>query len=140
MRSPAGSTSRSNIPADGSSTSVSAKSASGQQKPSPSAARGSIGSGKVRSPVDGGPRPQQPAVPTRPAERLPVYGSAVGDRRSVPPDGSGQTEERGGTGTSRPMMSSSAAASAAAQVTFQDPIESEYAAHCHNHHCNKWSK
>jgi len=139
VRSPAGSTSRSNIPADGSSTSVASKAASGQQKPSPSVARGSIGGGKARSPVDGGPRPQQPAVPTRPAERLPVYGSAVGDRRSVPPDGSGQAEERSGTGTSRPMMSSSAAASAAAQVTFQDPIESEYAAHYCDHYYNRWS-
>jgi len=121
---------RSNVPADGSSTTVCAKSASGQQKPSPLASRGGAGSSKPRSPVDGGPRPPQSAVPTRPTERLPVYGSAMADRRSLPPDGSGQVEQRGGSGASRPMMTAmNAASAAAAQVTFQDPIESEYVAH-----------
>jgi len=91
-----------------------------------------VGSSKPRSPVvDGGPRPRDSAAASRPTERLPAYGSATADRRGLPPDGSGQSEPRGGggVGTSRPVMSS--AASAAAQVTFQDPIESEYTAHCH---------
>jgi len=92
-----------------------------------------VGSSRPRSPVvDGGPRPRDSAAASRPTERLPAYGSATADRRGLPPDGSGQSEPRGGggVGTSRPVMSS--AASAAAQVTFQDPIESEYTAHCHS--------
>jgi len=82
--------------------------------------------GQLRSPVDGGPRPQQSAgrpgtVTSRPSERLPVYGSAMSDRRSLPPDGSGTTEQR-----TRPTMTAAATTAAAAtQVTFQDPIESK---------------
>lgn len=127
-RSQAGTAARSNLPADGT-MAVSTRSASSQQKPSPSAPRGGAGL-TLRSPVDGGPRPQQTTgtVARQSAERLPVYGSSVSDRRSFPPDGSGSAEQRssgGGGGSSRPVLSSTAAASASAQVTFQDPIESK---------------
>ena len=125
-RSQAGTTARSNLPADGTSTTSSAQLTPSQQKPSPSAPRVNIGS-KVRSPVDGGPRPQQGmvAVTTRPSERLPAYGSAMSERRSLPPDGSGTTDQRGSGAPTRPAMTAAAAATAATQVTFQDPIESK---------------
>jgi len=118
---------RSNLPADGTCATSSAQSS--QQKVSPTVPRGSVSS-KLLSPVDGGSRPPQSAggtgtVSTRPAERLPVYGSATSDRRSLPPDGSGSAEQRSSSSTTRPTMSASAAATAAIQVTFQDPIESK---------------
>jgi len=119
-RSQAGTTPCSNLTADG--TMLSA--ASSQHKPSPRAGVGL----KLRSPVDGGPCPQQ-TVTTRQSttpERLPAYGSSVSDRRSFPPDGSGTTERHsGGGGLSRPVVTTTSAASAATQVTFQDPIESK---------------
>ena len=146
MPSPAGTTPRSSLPADGTATT-----ASGQQKLSPLAARVSGGGGgSLRSPVDGGPHTRPSPVTSRPTERPPAYGSSMSsERRTGPPDGSGQTEPRGPptavmrppttmtrspvTMTSRPVSSSArppattstAAATAATQVTFQDPIESK---------------
>jgi len=117
---------RSNLPADGTSSASSVQQGSSQQKSSPQAPQGGIGT-KLRSPVDGGPRQQQSAgtVTARPAERLPVYGSSMSDRRSFRPDGSGSAEQRNSGGISRPVVTATAAVSAAAQVTFQDPIESK---------------
>jgi len=126
-RSQAGTMSRSNLPADGTCTTTSAQSASSQPKPSPSLPRVNVG-GKLRSPVDGGSYPQVSAgtsttVMMRPSERLPVYGSAMSDRRSLPPDGSGSDQRS--SGPTRPTTTMPAAATAASQVTFQDPLESK---------------
>jgi len=124
IRSQAGTMARSNLQADGTCTTT--ESAPSQQKPSP---RGNVGS-KLRSPVDGGLHAQRPdgpgTVSTRLTERLPVYGSATSDMRSVPPDGSGSVEQHSSGSTPRLTMTATAAATAASQVTFQDPIESKY--------------
>jgi len=124
----AGPMSRSNLPADGTSATSSALSASSQQKPSLSSSRASSGV-RMRSPMDGGPRPQSSTGSAQPTERFPVYGSTTtSDRRALPPDGSGNSDhQRSGNGSSRSTMAALTTASASTQVTFQDPIESESA-------------
>ena len=117
-RSPSGSTARSHLP-DVSSV----PSPSGLQKASPLTPRENAGA-KLRASTDGGPYSQRlvGAVGPSPSERLPAYGGAAAERAGFASEATGSSrEQRSGSRLTRPAMT----ATAATQVTFQDPIESE---------------